>query len=102
MELIVRVFGICIAFVPFVYLASYIIKRAKEEQKFDLHLNRVRDKKGTIGVIIAYTNRISLFILITFLGVYISSYFINSIALDVCIVMLIAFVFSYYLDSNIK
>lgn len=100
MELIVRVLGICITFIPIIYFATYIIKRASEEQRFDLHINKVKDKQGTKGVIIAYLNRISLFIFITSLGVLISSYFTNNIALDICIVTIIIFIFTYYLDDK--
>ncbi len=98
MEILVRVFGMCIAFLPSIIFASYIINKAKSKQKFDAHLDNVRDKYGVKGVMIAYISRVSLFILITSLGVLISSYFGNKIALDVCIVSFILFVFSSYLD----
>ena len=100
MELIIRLLGMCITFIPCIYLATYIIKRASEEQKFDLHLNHVKDKHGNIGVLIAYINRVSLFVFITSLGVLISSFFDNSIALDICIITFILFIFSYYLDDK--
>ncbi len=100
MELIIRILGMCITFIPIIYFANYVISKASEEQKFDLHINRIKDKKGTIGVLIVYINRISLFILITSLGVLISSYFTNNIALDICIITLVIFIFSYYLDDK--
>ena len=100
MELVVRVLGICVAFLPFIYFATYIIKKATAEQKFDLHLARVKDKKGNIGVLIAYVSRIFLFILITSIGVYISSFFTNSVFLDIVIVSLLGYIFSSFFDNK--
>lgn len=100
MEIIVRLIGMCLTFLPVIYFVTYVIKRATEEQKFDLHINRVKDKKGIVGVIIAYINRISLFIVIMSLGIYISSYFINGIFFDIFIISLIVFIFSYFFDNK--
>ena len=100
MELIIRVLGMCLTFIPVIYFANFIIQRASEEQKFDLHINNIKDKHGTKAVIIAYINRISLFIFITSLGVLISSYFTNSVSLDISIVTFVIFIFSYYLDDK--
>ncbi len=100
MELVIKLLGMCITFVPSVYFASYMIKRATEEQKFDFHLKRVKDKAGIKGVILAIINRILLFLLITCLGLYITSYFSNEIALDFTIVMLILYLISYFVDNK--
>ena len=100
MELIIRLLGMCITFIPVIYFANYIINKASNEQRFDLHINNVKDKHCNIGVLIAYINRLSLFIFITSLGVLISSYFDNGIALDIVIVSLVVFIFSYYLDDK--
>ena len=100
MEMIIKLFGMVLTFIPSVYLATYVIKKATEEQKFDLHLNRVKDKKGIIGVLIAYLNRISIWILITNIGVYLSTYFLENIYLEVSIVAFIVFIITYYFDNK--
>ena len=100
MEMIIKLFGMVLTFIPSVYLATYVIKKATEEQKFDLHLNRVKDKKGIIGVLIAYLNRISIWILITSIGVYLSTYFLENIYLEVSIVAFIVFIITYYFDNK--
>ncbi len=100
MEMIIKLFGMVLTFVPSIYFASYIIKKATEEQKFDLHLKRVRDKKGLKGVIIAYINRIALWCLVTGIGVYLSTYFLESIYLEIVIVAFLVFIISYFIDNK--
>ena len=100
MEIIIKLFGMILTFVPSIYLATYIIKRATEEQKFDLHLNRVRDKKGFKGVIVAYISRIALWFFVTGLGVYFTSFFENSTYLEVIIVSFLIFIIFYYIDNK--
>ena len=100
MEIVIKLFGMVLSFVPSIYFASYIIKKATEVQKFDLHINRVRDKKGNKGVIVAYINKIGLWLLITSLGVYLSTYFDNSIFLEIFIVSLMIYIISYFIDNK--
>ena len=100
MEIICKLIGMCLTFIPSLYFAIYMIRRATSEQKFDLHLKRVKDKAGTKGVLIAIINRILLFLFITCLGLYITSYFSNTVALDIIIISLITYIISYYLDNK--
>ncbi len=46
MEAFMKLMGMCITFIPSVYFASYMIKKATSEQRFDFHLKRVKDKAG--------------------------------------------------------
>jgi hypothetical protein len=100
MELIIRLLGMCITFIPIIYFANYIINKASSEQRFEIHINNVKDKHGSLGVLTAYINRFSLFTLITSLGVLISSYFDNRVALDIVAISLVIFIFSYCLDDK--
>lgn len=100
MIFIIKLLGMIITFIPSIYFAIYIIKKATEEQKFDLHINRVKDKKGLKGVLIAYLNRISLWCLITSIGIYLSSYFENNTFLEIGIVSLIVYIISYFIDNR--
>ena len=100
MIFIIKLFGMIITFVPSIYFAIYIINKATEEQKFDLHLNRIKDKLGFKGVLIAYINRISLWCLITSIGIYLSSFFENNTFLEIGIVALIIYIISYFIDNR--
>ena len=100
MEAICKILGMCLAFVPSIYFAAYMIKRASGEQKFDLHVTRVKDKAGYLGVVIAILNRLLLFILLTCLGLYITSYFSDNWSLDIVIVSLILYIISYFIDNK--
>lgn len=100
MEIFCKLLGMCITFIPTIYFAVYMIKRATEEQRFDLHLKRVRDKAGTIGVLVAIVNRFLLFLLLTSVGLYITSYFSNSITLDIAVISLITYIISYFIDNK--
>ena len=61
MEAFMKLMGMCITFIPSVYFASYMIKKATSEQRFDFHLKRVKDKAGLYGILIAIFNSYSLF-----------------------------------------
>ena len=100
MEIICKLLGMIITFVPSVYFAIYMIKRATAEQKFDLHIRRVKDKARNLGVFFAFVNRFLLFCLITSLGLYIVSYFTNNWALDIIIISLIVYIISFYVDNT--
>ena len=100
MEIVCKLIGLCICFVPSVYFAVYMVKRATVEQRFDIHLRKVNDVAGKVGIIIAVFNRLALFILITCLGLYITSYFDNNVTLDIVIVSFIAYIISLYIDNK--
>ena len=100
MEIVCKLIGMCITFIPSIYFAVYMIRRATAEQSFDLHIKRVRDKAGTKGVLVAIINRVLLFILVTCLGLFITSYFTNTLALDIIIVSLITYIISRYFDNK--
>ena len=100
MEAFMKLMGMCITFIPSVYFASYMIKKATSEQRFDFHLKRVKDKAGLYGILMAIYNRVILFFLTTILGMYITTCFTNSIYLDVLIVLFIMYIISYFFDNK--
>ncbi len=100
MDIVCKLFGMCLTIIPSLYFACYIIKKATEEQRFDLHLKKVNDKKGIFGVCIAYLNRICLFVLVTIMGLYVTSMFKNGLLLDLIIVLLIVYIISCFIDNR--
>ena len=51
MKTIIILFGTCLTFVPVVLFVASLFKSIKEKTRFSYHLDKVRDKKGTIGVV---------------------------------------------------
>ena len=63
-------------------------------------MEKVKDKHGQVGVIIAYIDKILLGLWIICLGLYLSSYFVNDIAFDVFLVSLIFYIIIRFIDNK--
>lgn len=100
MEGIVVILGLCITFVPAIIFAHYIFTKVSRKTKFDTHLEIVKDKKGTLGVIVAYAERILFGLTICSLGVVFSEYYKNETAIEVLIISVILYVIVKFFDEK--
>lgn len=99
-EGLIVIVGMCIAFIPAIIFVNYLFTHIKRKTRFDYHLELVKDKKGTFGVIIAYAERILFAITIISLGVLLSEFFQNQLFLNLFIVSLVLFVVAKYFDEK--
>lgn len=100
MEAIVVITGLCITFFPAIMFAHYVFTKVSRKTKFDSHLDLVRDKKGNIGVIVAYLERILFGLTISSLGVVFSEYYKNEKALEVLIISVVLYVIVKFFDEK--
>ena len=100
MEGIIVILGLCITFVPAIIFAHYIFTKVSKKTKFDTHLEIVRDKKGTFGVVIAYAERILFGLTVCSLGVVLSEYYKNEKAIEVLIISVILYVIVKFFDEK--
>lgn len=100
MEGFVVIVGLCITFFPAVLFSKYVFDRVYKETKFDSHLRIVRDKKGGLGILIAYFERFLFGMVICTTGIVLSEYFRNEIAIEILIVSVLLFLIIKYFDEN--
>lgn len=100
MEGIVVILGLCITFIPAIIFAHYIFTKVSKKTKFDTHLEIVKDKKGTFGVVIAYAERILFGLTVCSLGVVLSEYYKNEKAIEVLIISVILYVIVKFFDEK--
>lgn len=100
MEGFVVIIGLCVTFFPVVLFAKYMFDKVSKETKFDKHLEIVKDKKGTLGVVIAYAERILFGTVICSTGVVLSEYFKNKVAIEILIISVILFFIVKYFDEK--
>jgi len=100
MEGFVVIIGLCVTFIPVILFAKYMFDRVSKETKFDTHLEIVKDKKGTFGVLIAYIERILFGTVICSTGVVLTEYFKNKVAIEILVVSIIVFIIVKYFDEK--
>lgn len=99
-EIIIKLLGMCITFMPPFFYCHYLLEHVKHKTNFDYHLDNVKDKKGTLGVIIAYLTKILFGTWVTSMGVLMSEFFSNSLALEVFFISFIVYIILKYFDLN--
>ncbi len=99
-EGLIVIVGLCISFVPVIIFVHYLFTHIKKKTRFDYHLELVKDKKGTFGVVIAYAERILFATVIISLGILLSEFFQNQIFLNIFIVSLVLFILVKYFDEK--
>ena len=92
--------GLCITFLPVIMYVNYILTHVSKKTGFDYHLELVNDKRGRIGVYIAYLERILFGITISSLGVMMSEFFRNELVFQVFVISLILYVIVKYFDEK--
>lgn len=100
MEGFVVILGLCITFTPVVLFADYIISKASKVTKFDAHLEVVKDKKGNLGVVVAYVERFLFGLIITTMGVVLSEYFENETAIEILIISVVLYIIVKFFDEK--
>ena len=100
MEGFVVIIGLCVAFVPAIIFTNYVINKASKVTKFDAHLETVKDKKGTFGVVVAYAERILFGVVVTSMGVVLSEYFRNTRAIEILIISVICYIIVKFFDEK--
>ena len=88
-EGLIVIVGLCISFVPVIIFVHYLFTHIKRKTRFDYHLELVKDKKGTFGVVMAYAERVLFASTIISLGILLSEFFQNQIFLNIFIVSLV-------------
>lgn len=100
MEGFVIVLGMVITIIPIVYYFSYLLRHINAKTRFDCHIDRVKDKKGFKGIIIAYLGQILLACSVTSLGILMSDNFDSDVLLKIFIITLILFIIVKYFDER--
>ena len=100
LEIIITLLGLCLTFsTPLMYF-HYLLVHVKKKTAFDYHIDLVRDKKGSIGIFIAYTTKILFGIWVTSMGILLSEFFANQIALELFFISFILYIILKYFDLN--
>ena len=82
-EGIIIIIGLCITFIPILVYFNYLMNHVSKKTRFDYHLELVTDKKGKLGIIIAYVERILFGITISLFGIEMSEFFTNEIIFQI-------------------
>lgn len=102
-EGLIVLIGLCIAFIPVIMYVKYLFNHIKQKTRFDYHLELVKDKKGNLGVYIAYLERIFFGTFIGLLGILMSEFFRNeTIFISFVIVLVIYIIIKYFDEKNEK
>ena len=99
-EGIVTLVGLCLTFLPALIYFNYLLNHVNKKTRFDYHLELIKDKKGTFGVVIAYMERILFGMLVCDIGILMSEFFQNEVIFIFLIVILIMYVIVKYIDIN--
>lgn len=99
-EIIITLLGLCLTFsTPFVYF-HYLLVHVKKKTAFDYHIDLVRDKKGNIGIFIAYITKTLFGAWVTSMGILMSEFFESQLALEIFFITFILYIIFKYFDLN--
>ena len=99
-EGIVILLGLCVTFFPVIMYVNYILTHVSKKTRFDYHLELVNDKKGRVGIYIAYLERILFGVTVCSLGVMMSEFFRNEFVFQIFVISLILFIIVKYFDEK--
>lgn len=99
-EGIITVLGLCLTFLPIILYFKYLLTHVSKKTSFDYHLELVRDKKGKIGVVIAYLERIIFGAVICLLGILMSEFFTNEVIFKCLVISIVCYVMLKYFDEK--
>lgn len=100
LECIIVLLGLCITFAPVIIYFNYLLTHVSKKTNFDYHLEIVNDKKGKIGMAIAYLERILYGIAITSFGILLSEYFKSEEMFAVVVISAILYVIVKWIDEK--
>lgn len=100
MEGFFTILGLCITFVPLIVFCKYLLGHVITKSSFDLHVEKVLEYKGKIGVVLAYVDKILLSLMVCFLGIWMSEYFTNEILGMLFVICLLGYIIVHYFDKR--
>lgn len=100
MGFLMKTLGMTLITLPFIFYIRYLMIHIKTKTKFDYHLKKVEDKKGKIGIITCYINRLFFGITYVFIGLNLLSEFEYELYSSIMIISLLIFVITKYIDNN--
>ncbi len=98
-EIVVVLLGLILTFLPVLIYCHYLLTHVSKKTRFDYHIELVNDKKGTIGVVFAYAERILFGSLLSSLGIVLSEFFKNELFFKVLIINVVLYVIVKYFDE---
>ena len=99
-EGIIIILGLCITFAPVVMYFNYLLTHVNKKTNFDYHIDIVKDKKGNLGVVIAYLERILYGSTITSFGILLSEYFRAEGIFTLVVVFAILYIIVKWIDEK--
>lgn len=100
LELVFTIVGMCLCILPFIIIFNYFMTRVSKKTKFDCHINKVKDKKGFIGVVVAYITKILFFFFILLLGTLCVYQFQHDDISKLLLVSFVLYILFYFFDNN--
>lgn len=99
-EGIVIIAGLCITFIPVIMYFNYLMAHVSKKTRFGYHLELVTDKKGRLGIIIAYLERILFGSTISLFGIMLSEFFTNEYIFQAFVISLVFYIIVKYFDEK--
>ncbi len=99
-EGIITIIGLCITFSPPIMYLNYLLTHVSKKTRFDYHIDLVNEKKGRLGVYLAYIERILFGTLVCSLGILLSEYFRNEAILKIFVIVFVIYIIVKYFDEK--
>lgn len=99
-EGIITILGLCVTFLPILIYFNYLMNHVSKKTSFDYHLELVKDKKGNLGVAVAYFERIMFGVTVCSLGIVLSEFFTNETMFQIFVISLIVYFITKYFDEK--
>lgn len=99
-EGIIILLGLCITFIPVIIYFNYLMAHVSKKTRFDYHLELVIDKKGRVGVFIAYLERILFGSTVSLFGILLSEFFTNDLIFELFVISLVMYIIVRYFDEK--
>lgn len=99
-EGIIILLGLCITFIPVIIYFNYLMAHVSKKTRFDYHLELVTDKKGRVGVFIAYLERILFGSTVSLFGILLSEFFTNDLIFELFVISLVMYIIVRYFDEK--
>ena len=102
-EALITIIGIVITFIPVAFFVHYLFKKVRTKTRFDYHKELVKDKKGNLGIVVAYLERILLSSLFIVGGIHMSEFFqIEALTTTFVILVVLYCIIKYFDVKNEK
>lgn len=99
-EGVVTLIGLCITVCPAIIYFKYLLTHVSKKTRFDYHLELVKDKKGKMGVYLAYVERVLFGFSFCSLGILMSEFFNNDKVFIIFVISLILYIVVKYFDEK--